>query len=82
MKCSPMYPYGLYICMNICMMFHGTNRQASDNLKEARQNRALAQRQVHGPNSFKQQVGEQGWGVGPWGPAGDGMVPGVLAWRG
>ncbi|CAL1135720.1 unnamed protein product, partial [Cladocopium goreaui] len=27
-----------------------------DNLKEARQNRALAQRQVHGPNSFKQQV--------------------------
>lgn len=31
--------------------------QASfDNLKEARQNRALAQRQVHGPNSFKQQV--------------------------
>lgn len=31
--------------------------QASfDNLKEARQNRALAQRQVHGPNSFKQQA--------------------------
>ena len=65
--CISMYPYGLYMHehMHSFCFGWGSNRQASfDNLKEARQNRALAQRQVHGPNSFKQQVrGRLGQGL-------------------